>query len=88
MTLHKLDSPRPNPDRPLPTVQTALDNGCQADAQCLDCDHGSRLDLPELAARSCQEVPLAKPTLHSTSICQVISNGMRFDASRLTEYVP
>lgn len=47
-----------DPDTPLPTVQTALDNGCLVDALCLDCPNISRLDLPKLAETGYGHIPL------------------------------
>jgi hypothetical protein len=38
---------------PLPTVQTALDNGRQVDALSVDCDNVSRLGLLKLCADGC-----------------------------------
>lgn len=47
---HQMPPPRSSPDQPFATVQTALDNGCQVDALCLDCDRVSRLDLSRLTS--------------------------------------
>jgi hypothetical protein len=49
---------RDTSDTPLPTVQTALANGCQVDALCLECPNISRLDLAKLAETGYGHIPL------------------------------
>ena len=51
---------RTNPDRPLPTVRGALQNGCQVDALCLTCDNVSRLGLLKLSDNGYGDVPLIR----------------------------
>jgi len=52
------DDARDDPNRPFPAVQTALWNGFQVDALCLDCDHISRPDLAGLSREGCGHVRL------------------------------
>jgi hypothetical protein len=49
---------RHDPDRPLPTVRSALANGCQVDALCQDCENISRLDRVRLAPLGYGALPL------------------------------
>jgi hypothetical protein len=49
---------RADPDRPLPTVSTALDNGCQVDALCHAFNNVSRFALSRLAAFGYADVAL------------------------------
>ena len=64
-------------DRPLPTVATALANGCQVDALCLTCDHIGRLDLLKLSQSCRADVPLIELPL----VCRCGSKRSRIIVS-------
>jgi len=49
---------RPDPDRPLPTVRTAMQAGCLVNVVCRDCQNISRLDLARLSDDGRGDVPL------------------------------